>query len=640
MPAIPVCPGCCRCGVYNESFDGATRKLNGIEDIGRFTPDRSSDTDPTYFWWLNHSRGTLETITSLGDGTYLASLDVSSPTGTIPSGPYRYFVPQAPPRHFRFSFNFDAGIRTGRFRAVYQAISSDPLQSKRYAFEIEVSSLFGSDDDSATECGFLRIFDVTDLLAEAQIGATVPVPGLCARPSDPSGGGHFVMHKGQMCYDPETQLLSCSVTLASGGGPNCMHAINLPTAEDPLDEPVLWLEPMEFPTGGSTYGGSYIFDNVRITQTKNIPDDYTGEYGAFGEDEPSDCPCCGPRDCQSTTFDPNDPPCNVLNVEDTIYIYQRSWSGIDEDCMIDPTTFISVRFRTSADDYGSGPFTLRLMTNVYGAATYYLPVAVTFDNDSGTISVNGGDEVAVPGLAADGEWHLLTVCYDGSTLVGICDGTSAAAAVIDINGGMFTAIDVDLDVIEVEPVTVSHNIFSVDCPDCLSGCASAACSDSVPPGLKIRAHLPSSPLVNVGPCGDGQTLSDLTIFLTNVECCDNFLAPFCIPTCTSGQFENHEAVHWWGISCVGHNCAGEEDDTTPLEVHAWLLHYEDDSAGLLVLLQLPCFEGEPQDAIVFSKTLSATFPMACWSELVQRLPFGCYDPDLAPDLWCDVEPIG
>lgn len=278
------------------------------------------------------------------------------------TGPFTATWTGTPTRHFSCTARVAAsGIAgagpdysdTPKFRIVYVATSSDSPLTRRYAAEIEfIAGDSGADTD---ECGYLRLYDLTNLLSPVELAAA-PV-------------GQLVHRLGlnlTMCYDPETQLLIASVT--SNGSVNnvfgklqSIHAKGVDTDPAELDSASIYLEwELEEDAVG-------VVASFKVSQTKNLDNGDTDPSGIADEEDP-DCPCCRPSRCSATvlTFDGSTIDCRLLQSLGTWtqsggkistsstgrLSWLGSWAGVNDDCLPDCTwkVWVEVKGPEEASD--------------------------------------------------------------------------------------------------------------------------------------------------------------------------------------------------------------------------------------------------------------------------------------------------
>lgn len=504
--------GCCHsCTIFFDSFQDRDEKINGITGNWSGVPDRSLSVNPDSFWVVGTPGGTSGTagvISPFWNGTQIFThFPTTAGPFTLPAGPYRLILLSTAldlPRQFKCSV-LAHPIPSGKTQIVYQALSSDPLASKRFGFEIEANEFFGFEDGFQTACGYMRLWDLTDLLAPVQLGKTIPVPGLNAS-----------YHRQTLCYDPETKILSANVTLSVFSRTathynevHAMHAHDVETAADPLDSSQIWLEVIGFP---ATSGGQYAFRDFKISQTTNLPD-FDPDYG-YDEGDP-ECPCCGPKGCQTKifTFDDIEELDCLWTVEsgsisfgsddygrDYLILdnggahveYNGSWSGITGDCQPDRTfhfaaeVLINIAVQSFFMD----------VADTHGGAK--LRAGFTSENSEGagdgTISIYDSGGLLIDSVAAPipySQWFTAKVCYDGETLTATALGESVEGPAAD-TGGVFVGVENPGGTeVWVNSLTFGHDIYSADCADCTPTSDCDTCCDEPKPTTKYIAVLPS-----------------------------------------------------------------------------------------------------------------------------------------------------
>ncbi len=194
-------PGCCceDCTVYFTDWgEWDAQDLNGPYDIWSFEPDQSGDTPPHHVW---------EIVVS-GSVHFLEGRK----SATSGSGPWRAIYHSTLPRHLSVISHVEAGEECV-FNITYQAVNG--ADAKRVKMQVGLS---GPSSDPGEHCGYLRLWDVTDLFSPVPLTDPVPVAGLVSNKT----------HVYRVCYDPETEVLLGSVTLFGTGAVHDVHADGLP----------------------------------------------------------------------------------------------------------------------------------------------------------------------------------------------------------------------------------------------------------------------------------------------------------------------------------------------------------------------------------------------------------------------------
>jgi hypothetical protein len=335
MPAITKPCGCC-CAVAKQSFDLEPEPLDGLELGGKWT-------------------FAPEDVWSIIDMVVFPNELACDPTPTS-SGPYRAYWQQEIPRAFAVTSSVGARTpgSTPRFRMVYQADDGGE-GTRRYAAEIEFTAADSNDDTD--ECGTLRLLDLTNLLSPATL-AEVPVATLA----------HRVRYHLTLCYNPNSQILSASVTSTQiESQPNrvlgiqSIHAKDCATPED-LESSTLWLEWLDLPTSG----GLGQVASVSASDTKNPIEPTDEEF--IGEAKPK-CPCCRPSRCTVTydDFENGEIDCRWVQLVGTwveadgkihttggagTIAWRGSHAGANDDCLPDCSVKVWVEFILTAEPYG------------------------------------------------------------------------------------------------------------------------------------------------------------------------------------------------------------------------------------------------------------------------------------------------
>ncbi len=448
----PVCPRCCGCKVYSTDFqDWDVQPLNGFySDLGwSFEPDQSGDTPPHFVW-------EVETVVG---GAHLFHAVKSA---TLGSGPWKAIYLGTLPRHLSVTTKINFRQESGVFNITYQAVSlADSSDAKRIKLQVGMSD---TRDTTSKHCGFMRLWDTTNLFAPTALTDAVPVPGLCYNAS----------HTYTLCYDPETELFSCTVKLFQNGEIHALHANGVTTPADPLDAPEAWLEVEDW---GVDFANEFVVVNFAVKQTKNLDMDNDG-YGddgyGFGDDELTTCPCCGPRDCQAVAIDFTNPDndgkeaheidCRMAGSDTQsdgsfvgAFSWLGSWSGLTSDCRVDDTTKATVTPSFESD----GEF----VTIQVGTAT------ATLTRDSESTATLTVDEVDTP---IDIPVDSFSLCANSSECVAEAGGVAA----VGTGGGKEVAVSSSA---KLFGFGVTHNVNDFDCPNC-GGTGDSCCAGILLPG--------------------------------------------------------------------------------------------------------------------------------------------------------------
>lgn len=486
LDMMPPCCGTC-CLRYSTRFEWDAGELDGAhlgpDSDWTFLPNLS--TSPDYAWIIQDI-----IVGGVHTTNFLAVY------GSAGHEPYRALWEGTPPRHFSCTarvclFTSDD---SRKFRIRYGTDDGDTI--KRYAVEIEF--LDAGPGSEGTDCGIMRLLDISDDLSPLQIGLPVPVgPLVRVRWFDLT-----------LCYDPETQVLRAKI---EGGrtlldeedaspqiinGSQWIHWKNVETHPDPADS-ALELEFPDLEDGETGFVRSF-----RVYQSKNIDDEITGDYGEFGDGESEACKCCRPDGCEvdGDEFDDDDLSCRWTLLSGAGFTEQDSeaggnivgagtlawrgsWSGVTSDCLPDCSVRVKLVGQTPSSG-GSATYSIHL--DAINTGTYH-KVQFQYLSGNGTLKlfrVESGsatelESMDLVALSADRTWSL-TACMIRTHLIAdlVVDMTSFHLASGESDyGGMTTtpfcgpfvriAGGGDSDVVFYS-FEVSHNLESGECPTCVA----------------------------------------------------------------------------------------------------------------------------------------------------------------------------
>lgn len=479
---------CCTdvCTVLSDSFSGLSLGIkNGVVDANWYAlPNLSSHGAEYYAWKVEDADHWLQV-----DNYY--ALLVGGVSG------FRFYYRGSVPRHFSASVYMRPTFPDSIGSITYAPVTAITDEAKWYRLEVVASGSTYGDADASTACGYLRL---RQLLTDTQVLIEVPIPGLCAMGEDTDAVRS--MHKARLCYNPDTQILSGSVTTHLGVT-HWIHAKGVPAVDEHTSNlstvtgfgnTNLWFEATNWGTRPTDFG-SYIFDNFRLSESKDTPSDY-GYYGDYGYSFYTNCPCCKDGcasqtiDLSTTTFDCrwevvsgiyfDQPGDGTLTVDGKLR-WLSSWSGVDDDCLPDYSSRITARVYSDVggasavlriNDTGDGAFydgVLRVET-VDGLGNGYLRIL----DSSGTIL----QEVTAP-TADLSTWMDMTLCFDGDFVTLNALGHQLEVAVED-TGGQFVGIGSSGGYVSFMSVSINHNVYGNGCGNCYTG--TEGDGSMVPPG--------------------------------------------------------------------------------------------------------------------------------------------------------------
>jgi len=300
-----------------------------------------------------------------------------------------------------------------------------------------------------------------------------------------------VAHRLTLCYDPDTKILSGNVVLHGEAVPHSTHLFEVTMDGTPEKIQI-------FPTlaTGGTFGDQY-YDNFAVIETK-VQDEYYGSYYYYYYG--NHCPCGGPRGCQSVS-----PVLSIEGLDCRFHVsgdstpgdgfltlaagtaaqWWESWSGIDNHCRPDHTTYLASSVRIKG--YGESVAIDVAWLN----STHKLQAKLTAESsdgaNDGTLKIydSGGAElgsVVLAGAIKD-TWVQVKVCYDGFNLSASALGEFVEAEAPDTRGQFVGWENLGTSDADVSGITISHNIYSPNCPGCdeniTSGCD--ICEDEIVP---------------------------------------------------------------------------------------------------------------------------------------------------------------
>lgn len=465
-------PGCqCGCVILRDGFDGADTKLNGVTGDYSGIPNRGSLTHPDQFWVITGGR----LLSPKWDGSQITTLLSTVETTTLPAGPYRVERLGTLPRNVKLAVDVHIPYESTKARLVLQLISAGSvLEDRRYGVEIETSGTV----DSTTECGWVRLYNLTDLLSPVLLDAA-KVVGLSGSSDDDS---KLTLC---LCFNPDSGVLNGFVQ-AAAGGPKWVHAFGQ-TAPSSVDASLskIWMEVISFPTSYSGSAASVWWDNLYEAETAKKESYYYYYYGGHTNEAGNSCPCCGADGCQSyfNDFTSGVIDCDfftsgsvtvdssgfaTLPTSGSQMKLLRSWSGANSDCDPDKTMAISagvkfhgdgktMKLEVMVDAAGGNPYALFTSESAPGARDGTIELF-----DKAGITIDSRADVSIP---KDGFVGVALCYYDGylvaSTRGALVEGESG-----DSGDGRYGRIvnmsSVELDVTDFY---VTHDLYAA-CPDC------------------------------------------------------------------------------------------------------------------------------------------------------------------------------
>lgn len=336
--------------------------------------------------------------------------------------------------------------------------------------------IFLHDSGDAIITGYKVNLVCSSLCARLEI-LTVPGPGS----SEPCSPHHVFLpncvgnkfHQLRLCINHWARVVSASVTNDDGEEywTHC-YVPGRPEKEDVAYSTLLL-------TNDSESGVDYYYDNVRVMDLLDYEED---DY--YGELTDNDCPCCRPDGCEGFVEFFNSDSLDLCHwdtgglsssLTDGAYVfadsgellYQGSWSGVNSACEHDHSFRVEAVF--SFSDYGQS---VTLVLDKKDGNSHFATITCESEEgaEDGTLSVGGsgdGDSITVPHLTIDNTYHA-AVCMDGTEISAETGTYSISSNAYPFYGQQagFGASDAG---VAVTFWSVTHNIYSISCPDCAGG---------------------------------------------------------------------------------------------------------------------------------------------------------------------------